>query len=121
MTVPDREQVTRTWTELISGVITRADAHAWAVPWVEDETARVPDPRTRDALLHLHGFDQAYTGDGMVGHGVSTDWLHSEEDIATAFARWQTATTEYDKDPAGYASRARQRALEQLRQERPES
>jgi hypothetical protein len=121
VTVPDREQVARTWTELISGAITRADAHSWAVPWVEDAPERVPDPMTRNALLHLHGFDQAYTGDGEVGHGVSIDWLHSEEDIASAFTRWQTATAEYDQDPAGYAARARRRALEQLRREQAES
>ncbi|UOZ02790.1 hypothetical protein [Amycolatopsis sp. WQ 127309] len=61
MTVPDREQVTRTWTELISGAVTRAAAHAWAVRWVEDEPERVTDPMTGSALLHLHGFDQACT------------------------------------------------------------
>jgi hypothetical protein len=121
VTVPDREQVARTWTDVISGVISRVDAHAWAAPWVEDEMERVTDPMVRNALLHLHGFDQAYAEDGLVGHGASTDWLHSDEDIAAAFARWQTATTEYDEDPAGYAARARQRAFEQLRKERPES
>jgi hypothetical protein len=52
VTVPGREQVTRTWTRLISGGISRADAHAWAAPWVESETACVPDPKTRNALLH---------------------------------------------------------------------
>lgn len=115
MTVPDRDQVARTWTELISGVLTRADAHAWAVPWVEGEPGRVADPMTGNGLLHLHGFDQAYTGDGKVGHDVSSDWLYSEEDIAAAFVRWQQAVAEYDQDPAGYSARARQRALEQLR------
>jgi hypothetical protein len=121
VTVPDREQAARTWTELISGVITRADTHAWAVRWVEDETERVTDPMTRDALLHLHGFDLVCFGDGKVGHGGGTDWLHSEEDIAAAFARWQTATAEYDRDPAGYRAKARKRALGQLRKERPGS
>ena len=121
MTVPGREQVVRTWTELISGAITRADAHSWAAPWVEDAPERVPDPMTRNALLYLHGFDQAYTDDGKVGHGVSNDWLHSEEDIASALNRWQAATAEYDQDPAGYAARARRRALEQLRKEQAES
>lgn len=117
MAVPDREQVARTWTALISGAITRTDAHSWAVPWVEDAPELVADPMTRNALLHLHGFDQAYTPDGEVGHGVSTDWLHSEEDIAAAFTRWQTATAEYDQDPVGYAARVRRRALEQVRKE----
>ncbi|MGW4524055.1 hypothetical protein [Amycolatopsis sp. NPDC004378] len=121
MIVPDREQVTRTWTDLISGSTTRADAHSWAAPWVEDTPELVTDPMTRNALLHLHGFDQAYTDDGEVGHGVSTDWLHSEEDIVAAFTRWQAATAEYDEDPAGYAARARQRALAQLRREQAES
>jgi hypothetical protein len=121
VTVPDRAQAARTWTELISGVITRAYAHAWAVPWVEAELERVTDPMTGNALLHLHGFDLAYTADGLVGHGVSLDWLHSEEDIAAAFARWQAATAEYDRDPAGYAARTRQRALDRRRAEQPES
>ncbi|MFJ1764846.1 hypothetical protein ACIOD2_31285 [Amycolatopsis sp. NPDC088138] len=119
MTVPDRAQVARTWTELIAGRITRADAHAWAVPWVEDEPERVADPMCRTALLHLHGFDQAWTGDDLVGHGVSLDWLHSDEDIASAFTRWRTAAAEYDRDPAGHVAGIRRRTLAQRR--RPES
>jgi len=81
---------------------------------------RVTDPMTRDALLHLHGFDLTYTGDGKVGRSVSTDWLHSEEDITTGFSRWQKATAEYDHDPVGYRARARQCALELLRKEQRE-
>lgn len=118
VTVPDREQVARTWTELISGAITRSAAHAWAVRWVEDEPERVTDPMTGSALLHLHGFDQACTADGLVGPGASTDWLHSEADIAAAFTHWQTATAEFDRNPAGYRAKARERALELLREER---
>lgn len=116
VTVPDREQVTRTWTKLISGAVTRAAAHAWTVRWAEDEPELVTDPMTGSALLHLHGFDLAHAGDGLVEHGVSAEWPHSEEDIAAAFTRWRAATADYHRDP-----RARERALEQRRGDQPES
>lgn len=93
---PSRAQVAARWRALAAGAATREEIHAWAAAWVEDEGG-LDDvtPLIFGALQHLHGFDLCRDPrrPGTVWHGSAGEgesaWVHSREDIADGFARWQ--------------------------------
>ncbi|MFI0965987.1 hypothetical protein ACH4S8_32025 [Streptomyces sp. NPDC021080] len=90
---PNSEEVAAQWQALVAGDVTREAVHSWAASWVEDEAAiRIP-PLVFGALQHLHGLDLCRDPHrpGVVWHGTTGEgeWIHSPDDIAGGFARWQ--------------------------------
>ena len=116
---PSRTDVEATWESLLAGRITREDAHAWAVPWVDGESDAPLDTMTFSGLEHLHGFDLRYDPErpGIAQHGRGAPYLHSQQDMAEAFARWRRDSARYDADPIGYLRKVRQQALAALEAE----
>ncbi|MEU1711058.1 hypothetical protein ABZ478_38235 [Streptomyces sp. NPDC005706] len=90
---PDLDEVAAQWQALITGDVTREAIHAWAAAWVEDEGDHHVPPLVLGALQHLHGFDLCRDPDrpGVVWHGTADEgeWVHSPDEIAEGFARWQ--------------------------------
>ncbi|MDN3243041.1 hypothetical protein [Glycomyces tritici] len=91
MTPPTKAEVEHQWGNLIRGVITREQAHAWAKPWVEECFEQV-DPIVENALQSLHGFDLVYTDPDRtwIAHGGPGDYVHDSAWIRESFERWQT-------------------------------
>ncbi|MFE2537131.1 hypothetical protein [Streptomyces sp. NPDC059371] len=100
---PSRKDVAAQWQALIAGDVTREAVHAWAASWVEDEAAFHVPPLVFGALQHLHGFDLCRDPyrPGVLWHGSTSEgeWVHSPDEIAGAFARWQDRCNLQDADP----------------------
>jgi hypothetical protein len=109
--LPGRAEVEDVWESLLARRITREDAHDWTVPWVEGVIGEA-NPMVLGGLEHLHGFDLRYDPErpGVAQHGRGGPYMHSEQDIADALARWRLNCARYDADPVEYVRAARERA-----------
>jgi hypothetical protein len=111
--VPVRLDAKERWHALAEGRATRREVHEWAAPWVEERDSEVKDPMLRSALQYLHGFDLTHDSEspGVMRHGTGQRYVHSDQEIAEAFARWEENCQLYDSDPAAYIRRVKERAF----------
>lgn len=112
--VPVRSDAKERWRALLEGRRTRREVHEWAAPWVEERDSEVEDPMLRNALQYLHGFDLTRDSGNpsVMRHDKGGDgYVHSDEEIADALARWEANCRLYDSDPAAYLRQAKERAL----------
>jgi len=114
---PTREDVATRWLALIHGQVSRETVHDWAAQWVGK--APVSDPMVDTGLLHLHGFgltvgtSPSYSPDRQSGA-----YMHSDEDIARAYERWQADCVKFDTDREGFRREKRAAAEAYLERER---
>ncbi len=78
---------------------------------MEEHDAAIADPMILNGLQYLHGFDLSYDPENpnVVRHGVGERYVHSDQEIADALARWESNCGLYDSDPAAYLRRAKER------------
>lgn len=108
MPPPSRQEVEIKWIALISGRLSREEAHEWASEWVEGRLEEKVDVMTFNALQQLHGFDLK-TDDhdrSVLRHGGDGEYMHPASQIRVMFEEWKKNCEKYDADPLAYRKRA---------------
>lgn len=109
---PSRIDVAAQWMSVVAGTLTREEAHAWTLPWVEGDDTGVYDPMVLNGLQHLHGLGLKHDpmNPGLVSHGRGPAYVQSDLDVVEALAHWQADCARFDANPVEYVKLARARA-----------
>ena len=122
---PTRDDVESRWRQVIDGMLTREEVHAWSAAWV-DSKEELDDAVVELGLVHLYGFDlsrrgPADTSNGLQKHGGGPGrvYLRPVADIAAELEQWRRDVDAIDEDPAEWRrSRLTDLLLSMLREGR---
>lgn len=123
---PSRAEVEDKWQALINGRSNRVATARWARAWAWTPLEVTSEPLVMSALQALDGFDLLHdpTAPNVVGRGDKPErwkYVHSEQHVVEELERWKARIAEHDEDPAGFFQRIRERARNEIRDNRPSS
>ncbi len=111
---PTLGSITELWRAVITGSVSREDAHAHAVRWIETSDGDSLNPVIWQGVARLHSFDLAYADSAnasVIHHGPPGTYRQTAKELADDLTSWLGDVAEYQEDPVKWHSKRRDQLL----------